>query len=98
MDNPGAHVVLPARVPGLDDVHVASAAAGGNHTMLMTDKGELFSAGANTYGQLGLGHRRHVHSATKVEIVQGASTQPTVVQASCGRQHTAIVVGTATAA
>ena len=37
---------------------VVAAAAGSRHTLLLSDKGELFACGANNYGQLGRGDRR----------------------------------------
>jgi alpha-tubulin suppressor-like RCC1 family protein len=37
---------------------LVAAAAGGRHTILLSDTGELFGMGSNSYGQLGMGDRR----------------------------------------
>ena len=42
-----------------DKTHIRAIAAGGNHSLLLTETGELFGCGYNQYGQLGLGHTEH---------------------------------------
>jgi len=44
----------PTPIPGLPDP-VAGGACGGSHSLLMTVAGELFGAGKNDKGQLGIG-------------------------------------------
>ena len=46
---------IPRRIPHMDHVHVRSVAAGYAHVMLLSDVGQLYAAGYNDRGQLGLG-------------------------------------------
>ena len=46
---------VPTLVPGLAGKRVVSAACGRFHSVVVTDEGESFSFGLNTYGQLGAG-------------------------------------------
>ena len=48
------HIVSsPTRVPFPPASSLASVAAGGRHTLLLTQRGELHSCGSNDLGQLG---------------------------------------------
>lgn len=48
------HIVSsPTRVPFPPATSLASVAAGGRHTLLLTQRGELHSCGSNDLGQLG---------------------------------------------
>ncbi|KAL0478844.1 hypothetical protein AKO1_008246 [Acrasis kona] len=44
-----------ARVPGF--YNIVSATCGGNHTLFLTDSGEVFGSGHNCFGQLGSGQQ-----------------------------------------
>ncbi|MFT4245311.1 MAG: hypothetical protein QM571_02150 [Micrococcaceae bacterium] len=62
------HITTPTGHDG----HWNKVTAGGNHSAAISllhgtepNKGELFTWGANTYGQLGLGHNDDVHQPTK---------------------------------
>jgi len=46
---------------------IIQIAAGGNHTLVLTQRGQLFTCGANTVGQLGLGNTQHRDTLTTVE-------------------------------
>ncbi|XP_063224238.1 RCC1 and BTB domain-containing protein 1-like isoform X3 [Bacillus rossius redtenbacheri] len=56
----------PCRVSGLQDKVVVKAACGYAHTLALTDAGELFAWGANSYGQLGTGNKSNVSSPVRI--------------------------------
>eukprot|EP00898_Chlorokybus_atmophyticus_P000760 jgi/Chlat1/1685/Chrsp127S01956 len=45
--------VLPQAVPGLEGKKLVAAAAGGYHSLVVTDDGSMFGFGLNNYGQVG---------------------------------------------
>ncbi len=46
---------VPRRIPGLHKVRVSSVSAGYAHVLLLSEDGQLYAAGYNDRGQLGLG-------------------------------------------
>lgn len=46
---------LPRPIPGLGQVRVIAVAAGYAHVLLLSEAGQLYGAGYNDRGQLGLG-------------------------------------------
>jgi alpha-tubulin suppressor-like RCC1 family protein len=55
----------PTRVSGdLETASVTSLACGYYHTVAVTEQGAVYAFGRNEYGQLGLGHKRHVSTPT----------------------------------
>ena len=50
----------PQLVKDLHNKPVAKIAAGWNHSLALTEKGDLFSCGYGQYGQLGLGQQDKV--------------------------------------
>ncbi|GAA6059089.1 hypothetical protein JCM10212_002060 [Sporobolomyces blumeae] len=69
--------------PALKSQGIVHAAAGRGHTVLVTDKGEAWTAGWNAYGQCGHDDE-HVSSFKRVK---GDLVHEKVVQASCGIAH-----------
>lgn len=69
----------------LPGVNVAAIAVGQKHTLLLGTDGTLWAAGANNYGQLGLGDTAGRTSFTKVEAL-GSSVAEVVAQ----RDHTIV--------
>jgi alpha-tubulin suppressor-like RCC1 family protein len=55
--------------PPLDTVVATQLSCGYHHTAAVTDGGEVYTFGRNDYGQLGLGHKKHMPSPA----VSGAS-------------------------
>eukprot|EP01065_Artemidia_motanka_P001680 TRINITY_DN1076_c4_g1_i1.p1 TRINITY_DN1076_c4_g1~~TRINITY_DN1076_c4_g1_i1.p1 ORF type:complete len:1793 (+),score=600.34 TRINITY_DN1076_c4_g1_i1:79-5379(+) len=81
---------------GLDTFSVASslhghraveAACGGNHSLVVTDEGQVFAAGQNQDGQLGLGHRTSQIYFELVRSLDGVH----VTGARCGGFHSFVV-------
>ncbi|XP_022646892.1 uncharacterized protein LOC111244265 isoform X1 [Varroa destructor] len=69
---------------------VASMSAGYNHVALVTTRGELLTAGRNSEGQLGHGHRKDI--ATPTAISSLANRQ--MVSVACGKDFTLAVDNT----
>ena len=51
------YVTEPTLVPGLEGKTVTDIAAGRDHSAVVTSEGEVFVAGSNKKGKLGLGKR-----------------------------------------
>jgi E3 ubiquitin-protein ligase HERC4 len=68
---------------------VAVVAAGGSHVLAMTTDGELYTWGANSQSQLGLG--KHLVRAMVPTHLQGAITGIKFVWAAAGLAHTLAV-------
>ncbi|XP_077172731.1 RCC1 and BTB domain-containing protein 2 [Paroedura picta] len=47
----------PCRIAALQGIRVQKVACGFAHTLVLTDEGQLYAWGANSYGQLGTGNR-----------------------------------------
>mmetsp|Transcript_18907 Transcript_18907/g.26037 ORF Transcript_18907/g.26037 Transcript_18907/m.26037 type:complete len:685 (+) Transcript_18907:511-2565(+) len=75
---------VPRRIPNMDHVLVRSVAAGYAHVMLLSDAGQLYAAGYNDRGQLGLGHRINTSEFKQVDFL----SNKLVLQVVCGQQHT----------
>jgi len=80
-----AHIAIPSRVPFTPTAKVVLVAPGGRHSLMLTDKGELFSCGSNDLGQLG-----REGGQTRFEAVGGLA-QYTVTGAVCGANHSLAV-------
>jgi alpha-tubulin suppressor-like RCC1 family protein len=61
--------LTPTRVPGLTGVK--AIAAGGDHSLALTESGEVYAWGGNSYGQLGLGDGKDRLTPTKVPGLTG---------------------------
>eukprot|EP00092_Neocalanus_flemingeri_P033110 GFUD01036005.1.p1 GENE.GFUD01036005.1~~GFUD01036005.1.p1 ORF type:complete len:1046 (+),score=311.60 GFUD01036005.1:157-3294(+) len=80
-----AHIATPSRVPFTPTAKVVLVAPGGRHSLMLTDKGELYSCGSNDFGQLG-----RDGGQTRFEAVGGLA-QYTVTGAVCGANHSLAV-------
>jgi len=91
---PARHVVrrmqtIPIEVPGLPRrAKVVQVAGGFSFTVLRTESGDMWGWGYNDCGQLGVGHRAHVTSATLMKLPAAAGR---VAAFACGQQHTVVV-------
>ncbi|ESO99540.1 hypothetical protein LOTGIDRAFT_213485 [Lottia gigantea] len=47
----------PTKVDALEQFNIVDVACGRNHTLFLTEKGQVYSVGENKYGQLGYGHQ-----------------------------------------
>jgi alpha-tubulin suppressor-like RCC1 family protein len=69
--------------------NVASVSCGENHTAVVGTTSNLFTFGANGYGQLGIGHNTNRNTPQKVTFFNS-----NVASVSCGANHTAVVTNT----
>lgn len=61
----------PCRVSGLQGVFITQVACGYAHTLALSDEGELYSWGANSYGQLGTGNKANLVTPTRIATERG---------------------------
>jgi len=73
----------PTPIPGVSSP-VVGGACGGSHSLLFTVKGELFGAGKNQAGQLGIG-RLSAEPVRAFALAKGGLTGQKVVGAATGR-------------
>ncbi|XP_057350503.1 RCC1 and BTB domain-containing protein 2 isoform X4 [Manis pentadactyla] len=58
----------PCRVAALQGIRVQRAACGYAHTLVLTDEGQVYAWGANSYGQLGTGNKSNQFYPTPVVV------------------------------
>ena len=78
----------PILVTVPDGLKVKVVSCGGNYTMIITEDGNLYSFGYNTFGQLGLGDNTEKDRPILVTVPDGLK----VKDVSCGGNHTVIMM------
>ncbi|CAG0894071.1 unnamed protein product [Darwinula stevensoni] len=77
----------PTMIEDLKDFRVVDAACGRSHTLVLTDRGSVFTFGENKMGQLGLGNQHPViHTPSKITFKEGP-----VVKVACGAEFSMII-------
>eukprot|EP01089_Gocevia_fonbrunei_P011155 TRINITY_DN24275_c0_g1_i1.p1 TRINITY_DN24275_c0_g1~~TRINITY_DN24275_c0_g1_i1.p1 ORF type:complete len:276 (-),score=32.33 TRINITY_DN24275_c0_g1_i1:1-828(-) len=77
---------VPILLEGIPNKYkIVSVSVGLGHFVALTESGEVFAWGLNSYGQLGLGNLENKYKPEKVHF------EHRVVQAVCGRVNTAFV-------
>eukprot|EP00051_Salpingoeca_urceolata_P019713 m.290903 g.290903 ORF g.290903 m.290903 type:complete len:794 (+) comp19472_c0_seq11:35-2416(+) len=66
-----AHELVMISLPPLAGQHVINVAMGTNHTLLLTETGQLYSLGSNQYGQLGRPAEAGTEAAGLVQGFEG---------------------------
>lgn len=69
---------------------IKMVAAGANHSLCLTERGDIYCCGYNAKGQLGLGDERSVTSWTHVSKLKGMK----VIKIFAGGDHSWSVIGT----
>eukprot|EP00904_Undaria_pinnatifida_P009351 jgi/Undpi1/5546/HiC_scaffold_2.g00823.m1 len=82
----------PQRVHLLCGKGVVMMAAGLEHSLALTDSGDLYSFGDNLSGQLGLGHNYTAREQTPQKVIFFSKSK--ITQMACGQDHTAILTST----
>jgi hypothetical protein len=72
-----------------DKCKIVRAAAGGNHSAVLTACGAVMTTGSNSYGQLGHGDVQKRYAFTRVESLRGIG----LATVDCGEDHTGAVAG-----
>lgn len=75
----------PRLVKALKDVHIARAAVGGNHTLLLAATGDVYACGDGTFGAVGLGPSGSCAVPQPILRLWPVG----VTQVSCGESHSA---------
>ncbi len=75
------------KIDFFDDKPLKQIATGEDFSLFLTQDGQVFSCGANAYGQLGLGHNNTVHAPTKLDIFNNT----VISQIAAGREHAVFV-------
>ncbi|KAI8342124.1 regulator of chromosome condensation 1/beta-lactamase-inhibitor protein II [Chlamydoabsidia padenii] len=78
---------LNQTVNALKDVKVLTAATGRNHSLLVTDSGQVYAAGDNKFGQLGLSSLGEQVNFTKVSSL----SEQTIVDVACGSDFSLVL-------
>ncbi|XP_014665982.1 PREDICTED: protein RCC2-like [Priapulus caudatus] len=80
-------VDVPQRIEALAEINVVDAACGRNHTLCLTDRGEVYGMGENKMGQLGIGNQQPAVLIPKKIHRKG----PPIVKIACGAEFSVIV-------
>ncbi|XP_022653995.1 probable E3 ubiquitin-protein ligase HERC4 isoform X2 [Varroa destructor] len=77
------HIVRVLRsIPSMERIRIEQVASGRNHTLILSESGQVYSCGSNSHGQLG----RPEVGVRKPEIIT-TLYQHKIVQVACGEQH-----------
>ncbi|KAL4588365.1 hypothetical protein LXL04_001249 [Taraxacum kok-saghyz] len=76
--------LVPQKIEAFQGITVKMVAAGAEHTVAITEDGDLYGWGWGRYGNLGLGDRKDRNIPEKVSIISGEK----MVQVACGWRHT----------
>ncbi|XP_057858700.2 ultraviolet-B receptor UVR8 isoform X2 [Cryptomeria japonica] len=79
--------LVPCRVEGLRNYHIAQISGGWRHTMALDKEGQIYGWGWNKFGQVGVGDNIDHCSPLPVTL----PVEQKVVQVSCGWRHTVAV-------
>jgi alpha-tubulin suppressor-like RCC1 family protein len=92
-DNDSGQLGTGTREPELRPVpltlvsdNVVDVACGIFHTLILTDKGRVYSSGGNNYGQLGVGNKKPTNIPTKIKEFELNK----VVKVACGHHSAAL--------
>ena len=71
---------------------VTMVAAGGYHTMAVTDDHELYCWGASTYGECGYGDFNNITTPREAKVPKESSDEHTVIRAIAAGGHHSMVL------
>ena len=83
------HTGRPMEIEALRRVRVRQVAAGGYHSMLLLEEGDVMSCGLGLYGQLGHGDYDDRPIPTRVDALRGKG----VTHVSAGHTHSLVLLG-----
>jgi len=83
-------LVRPTLLRDLQHTAIDTLACGGTHTLFLSSRGDLFAAGACTYGQLGLGDDERSRY-TPVRVAASEVGGVPVVGVAAGQRHSLVV-------
>ncbi|KAB1267662.1 RCC1 and BTB domain-containing protein 2 [Camelus dromedarius] len=69
----GGNQPTPCRIAALQGIRVQRVACGYAHTLVLTDEGQVYAWGANSYGQLGTGNKSNQSYPTPIVVEKDRS-------------------------
>jgi alpha-tubulin suppressor-like RCC1 family protein len=75
-------VGVPVEITVGENVEIEDVFVGWRHAVFITKNMKVYTCGLNSYGQLGVGHKRNLFTATKVSIKED------IFSAACGSNFT----------
>ncbi|PSN33959.1 Protein RCC2 [Blattella germanica] len=78
---------VPTLIEAIKDHNIVSAACGKNHTLLLTDGGNVYACGDNKFGQCGVGSQ----NPTILTVTPISYKGPPVVKLGCGAEFSMIL-------
>lgn len=79
------------KITALEALNIADVFAGGSHMFAVTDDGRAYGWGVNNFGQLGW-RDNSGHAAVNIPKSVRQLSSKRVVQISCGKQHTLVLL------
>ncbi|KVH87985.1 Regulator of chromosome condensation 1/beta-lactamase-inhibitor protein II, partial [Cynara cardunculus var. scolymus] len=76
--------LVPQKIEAFQGVTIKMVAAGAEHTVAITEDGELYGWGWGRYGNLGLGDRTDRNIPEKASVINGEK----MILVACGWRHT----------
>jgi alpha-tubulin suppressor-like RCC1 family protein len=84
-----ARIVTNTSCPALLDLGIIEISSGRNHTLALTDTGQVYSMGCNSHGQLGQGDRRDRYEPTLIKMF----TLEKIVQVCASYDYSVVLNG-----
>lgn len=91
-DRTGSSKLRPQKVKGLENHVIVQAAAGGTHTMALSNTGRLFIWGRGSYGRLGLPSQRDHYHPVECHLPGGHERWRVAAVAAGGRHSMCLAV------
>jgi alpha-tubulin suppressor-like RCC1 family protein len=86
-ETPLSSSLMPFLVEGLLGIAVSQVSCGGQHAVVLTDTGDVYSWGKGSFGRLGHGTSESILQPKKIEGLKGTN----IAQISCGFAYTTAV-------
>jgi alpha-tubulin suppressor-like RCC1 family protein len=83
--------LLPMFLTNFNLEKIISIACGWEHTVVLTNTGNLYACGDNTYGQLGMNNTTNLSILTPMVLDNLTTNRDKTISISCGRQHTVVL-------
>lgn len=79
--------LIPVKVAALEPFNVKMIKCGSSHSFALTDDGQLYAFGGNSFGQLGIGNCTHQTNPTLVKFNQNSDNSTVPISVACGEYH-----------
>lgn len=85
----GFHIDFPTEIGGFEGINIISAACGASHTLFLSDNGQVFAVGDNSFGQCGLPTRKNAKIIETPQLIN--YTGAPIVKIDCGSRFSALL-------